>query len=140
MSTIKTWGIVLGALLLVACGPKEDQFIDAKTAADMQTKGSVLLDIRENDSYEELRIPNSLHIPYGRLALRLSELEAGKAKGIVVFDQSGVRAPMAWELLQKAGFPQVRILKGGLNEWKTAGLPVEKPQPPVTEEEVMPAE
>jgi 3-mercaptopyruvate sulfurtransferase SseA len=71
--------------------------------------------------------------------LRLSELEAGKAKGIVVFDQSGVRAPMAWELLQKAGFPQVRILKGGLNEWKTAGLPVEKPQPPVTEE-VMPAE
>ncbi len=140
MSTIKTWGIALGALLLAACGPTEDQFVDAKTAADMQAKGSVLLDIRESDSYEESRIPNSRHIPFGRLALRLNELEADKTKGIVVLDQSGIRAPRAWEVLQKAGFPQVRILKGGLNEWQAAKLPIEKPQPPVTEEEVMPAE
>jgi rhodanese-related sulfurtransferase len=67
-----------------------------------------------------------MSIPYGRLASRLAELEPYKAKPIMVIDHSGLRTPRALELLQKAGYAQVFVVKGGIAEWQAAGLPVEK--------------
>lgn len=125
MTGMNKYIVVLAALLLIGCGPKEDQFVDAKAAAALQSRGDLLLDIRETDGYKEFRIPNSTHIPFGRLKYRLDELAAYKDKAIVVIDYSGLRSPRAWELLKKAGFTQVSIVKGGAKEWKKAELPVE---------------
>jgi rhodanese-related sulfurtransferase len=117
--------VVLAALLLLGCGPKEDRFIDVKATAERQARGELLLDVREADDYKEFHIPNSLNIPFGRLEYRLTELAEYKGKPITVFDHSGLRAPRAWELLQKAGYTQVTILKGGIAEWRKAGLPLD---------------
>ncbi len=127
MTVIQKCIIALAALLLLGCGPKDDQFIDVKTAATRQAGGDLLLDIREADDYKEFHIPNSTNIPYGRLKLRLAELEPYKGKPILVIDHTVQRSPRAWELLKKSGFSQVLIVKGGLIEWKSAGLPIEKP-------------
>lgn len=125
MTGMKQYIVALAALVLIGCGPKEEQFVDAKAAAALQTRGELLLDIRESDGYKEFRIPNSTHIPFGRLKYRLDELAAYKDKAIVVIDYSGLRSPRAWELLKKSGFTQVSIVKGGAKEWIKAGLPVE---------------
>jgi rhodanese-related sulfurtransferase len=98
-----------------------------KAASERQARGELLLDIRENDDYMEFRIQNSMHIPYGRLASRLAELEPYKAKPIMVIDHGGMRSPRALEQLQKAGYTQVFVVEGGIAEWQAAGLPVEKP-------------
>lgn len=125
MTGIQGCIVALAALVLVGCGPKEDQFVDAKAAAERQGRGELLLDVREADDYKEFHIPNSTNIPFGRMASRLGELEAYKGKPIVVIDHSGLRSPRAWEQLQKAGFTQVTIVKGGIAEWRKAGLPIE---------------
>ena len=125
MTGMKKYIVALGALLLVGCGPQEDQFVDAKEAAALQTRGDLLLDIREPDGYKEFRIPNSTHIPFGYLKYRLNELAEYKDKTIVVTDYSGLRSPRAWEVLKKAGFAQVLIVRGGAKAWKEAGLPIE---------------
>ncbi|OHC90739.1 MAG: hypothetical protein A3J87_05170 [Sideroxydans sp. RIFOXYB12_FULL_59_6] len=121
---MKKYIVALAALVLVGCGPQEDQFVDAKAAAERQARGELILDVREDDGYKEFHIPNSTHIPFGRLRSRLAELDEYKGKPIVVIDHSGLRAPQAWEALQKAGFTQVTIVKGGIAEWKQAGLPI----------------
>ncbi|MDD2699769.1 MAG: rhodanese-like domain-containing protein [Sideroxydans sp.] len=122
---MKRYIVALAALVLIGCGPKEDQFVDAKAAAELQARGELVLDVREADDYKQFHIPDSTNIPYGRLQPRLSELDAYKGKPIVVIDHSGLRAPRAWEELQKSGFTQVTIVKGGIAEWKKAGLPLD---------------
>lgn len=126
MSLIQKTIVTLAALMLLGCGPTADQLIDVKAAAERQARGELLLDIREADDYKEFHAPNTTNIPLGRLALRLVELEPYKSKPIMVIDHAEQRAPRAMEILLKAGFSQVFVVKGGMAEWKKAGLPIEK--------------
>jgi rhodanese-related sulfurtransferase len=133
MTGIQKCVVALATLIMVGCGLTDEQLVDVKAAAERQARGELLLDVREADDYKEFHIPNSMNIPFGRLSLRLAELESYKGKPIMVIDHTGQRAPRAFEQLQKAGFSQVFVVKGGMVEWKAAGLPIEKldmrPQP-----------
>ncbi len=126
MNLIQKTIATIAALILLGCGPTAEQLIDVKAAAERQTRGELLLDIREADDYKEFHAPNTTNIPMGRLALRLAELELYKSKPIMVIDHAEQRAPRAFEVLQKAGFSQVVVVKGGMAEWKKSGLPIEK--------------
>jgi rhodanese-related sulfurtransferase len=126
MNSITKMIVTFAALILLGCGPTAEQLIEVKAAAERQARGELLLDIREADDYKEFHAPNTTNIPLGRLALRLAELEPYKSKPIMVIDHAEQRAPRAMEVLLKAGFSQVFVVKGGMAEWKKAGLPIEK--------------
>jgi rhodanese-related sulfurtransferase len=53
-------------------------------------------------------------------------LEKHKNKPIIVVCAMGMTARKAATQMLKAGFPQVTVLKGGMNAWTSAGLPVSK--------------
>ena len=55
-----------------------------------------------------------------------SSLEKHKDKPIIVVCAAGINATKVANQLLKAGFSQVNLLKGGMNAWTTAGLPVVK--------------
>ena len=74
-----------------------------------------LLDVREPHELAISAIPNSVNIPLGTLAARLSELDS--AEDMVVFCKAGTRSTRALELLVSAGFKKVKNLKGGINAW-----------------------
>lgn len=78
-----------------------------------------LLDVREPfEQYQSnIKYENSKLIPVGELAGRLKEIEAHKEKEIVCICRSGGRSGQACKLLEKQGFPNVKNLKGGINEW-----------------------
>ncbi|MGB7654474.1 MAG: rhodanese-like domain-containing protein, partial [Novosphingobium sp.] len=95
MNVILRTLIALIALLLLGCGPKDDQFIDVKTAAAKQAAGDLMVDVREADDYKEFHIPNSMNIPYGRMKLNLAELEPYKGKTIMLIDHAALRTPWA---------------------------------------------
>lgn len=133
MKVIPRTLIALTALLLLGCGPKDDQLIDVKTAAAKQAAGELLLDVREADDYKEFHAPNTVNIPFGRMKSRLAELETYRGKPIMVIDHAEQRAPRAWELLKKSGYSPVSVVRGGMAAWRDAGLPLEKldmQQPP----------
>jgi adenylyltransferase/sulfurtransferase len=81
----------------------------------LQGDSLVLLDVREPHELEISRLPDSINIPLGSLAARLSELDS--AREMVVFCKSGSRSLRALELLASAGFRKVKNLKGGINAW-----------------------
>ncbi|MBI4809429.1 MAG: rhodanese-like domain-containing protein [Nitrosomonadales bacterium] len=133
MTGIQKCIVALAVLVLAGCGPKAEQWVDVKAAAERQAQGELILDVREADDYKEFHIPTSMNMPFGRLSSQLAELEPYRNKTIMVIDHAEQRAPRALEQLQKAGFTRVLVVKGGMAEWKAAGLPIEKldmKQPP----------
>jgi len=130
MTVIQKSIVALAALILLGCGPKEEQLLEPRAASERLARGELLVDVREADDYLEFHIPNSKNMPLGRFATRLAELEPYRNKTIMLIDHSGMRAPRALEQLEKAGFAQVLVVKEGMVGWKAAGLSVEKMEMP----------
>ncbi len=78
----------------------------------------VLLDIREFHEHEEFNLGGKL-IPLATLMDAIPNLEAHKEEEIVVYCRSGQRSGVAQQLLQRAGFTNVRNLEGGVIAWAT---------------------
>jgi rhodanese-related sulfurtransferase len=83
-----------------------------------------LLDVREPAEYVEARVAGSTLIPLGQLATRVGELP--RDLPIVAICRSGNRSGVALQLLQRAGFTDVRNLAGGIIAWSRNGLPLER--------------
>jgi len=89
-------------------------------------RDAVILDVREDKEFATGHLPNAKHIPLGQLAARLKDVEKFKNKPIVVNCRSGARSATACGILRKNGFEEVYNLKGGINAWQQANMPVEK--------------
>ena len=90
--------------------------------------GVVVLDVRDPDEFAAGHIPGAMHIPYGHLMERLSELPRDRA--IAAVCSGGKRSGMAASLLQREGFDQViHVGHGGVGTWQRLGHPVESGPP-----------
>jgi rhodanese-related sulfurtransferase/DNA-binding transcriptional ArsR family regulator len=86
--------------------------------------GQVLvLDVRPEAEYAAGHIPGALSVPHDQLAARLAELPEGADIVAYCRGRYCVFAPDAVRLLRSRGF-SARPLRGGLPEWRLAGLPV----------------
>lgn len=74
-----------------------------------------LLDVREEVECQIAQLPGAHIIPLGQLPACLDELDP-EAQW-VVFCRTGVRSARAADVLIKAGFTNVRNLRGGINAW-----------------------
>lgn len=88
-----------------------------------------LIDVRLADEYLAGHIPGAATCPGGQLALMSETLIAVRDATIVTCCDGRVRATLAASLLKRMGYPDVRILDGGLAAWRSAGLAVESGGP-----------
>ena len=77
----------------------------------------VFIDVRESYEHEEFNLGARL-IPLGDFSDAIPTLENHKSDEIVVHCRSGARSGMAQQLLQAAGFSNVRNLEGGVMAWQ----------------------
>ena len=92
----------------------------------MNQGGSLVLDIREGDEYASGHLPRARHIPLSQLSKRVEEIGKFKDKPVLVTCRTGAKAAAAARLLKQAGFTKVLALRGGVDAWQQASLPVEK--------------
>lgn len=85
-----------------------------------------VIDIREAADYRKGHIVNASNIPESRLAEELPRLKLAKERPLIVCCASGLRAPQAAKQVRAAGFEKVHVLKGGIQGWQEAGLPLER--------------
>lgn len=96
-------------------------------ATRLLNQGSTLvLDVREPAEFAAGHLPKARNIPLKELQQRVQEIAKFKERAVLVTCRSGPRAGSALRLLKRAGFATVYQLKGGLNAWQQASLPVEK--------------
>jgi molybdopterin/thiamine biosynthesis adenylyltransferase/rhodanese-related sulfurtransferase len=86
-----------------------------------------LVDIREQDEFDEGYIPGATFIPRGFLELRIED-KVGKDEDVVVYCAGGTRSLLAGQTLKRMGYEKVRSMAGGFTKWKDAGNPWKKPQ------------
>jgi len=85
---------------------------------------ALVLDVRPPGDFKKGHILNALNLPQAKLGERLGELGKDTARPIVVYCALGGVAAQATHTLKKAGYTEVYPLKGGLNGWLSASLPV----------------
>jgi rhodanese-related sulfurtransferase len=87
-------------------------------------RNALVLDVRGPADFKKGHILNALNIPAGRLAERINEIAKFKDRPVLCYCALGTTAPQACGKLRELGFATVYSLKGGLNAWQGASLPV----------------
>jgi rhodanese-related sulfurtransferase len=77
----------------------------------------VLLDCRERDEYELVRIAAATLVPMSELPQRVGELDALRTAEVVVYCHHGVRSRRVANWLRSQGFARVQSLAGGIDRW-----------------------
>lgn len=119
-------GLVVSLLVLIFSELRRKAMglinIEATEAVRLINDGAAVVDIRSADAFARGHITNAKNIPQDELAAKRDTLN--KQKPLVAVCDAGVTTNRAVASLRKAGFENVYGLKGGMNGWTQAGLPV----------------
>ncbi len=96
--------------------------ISVEDAFDKYKAGTLLLDVRTSEEWEEYHIPDTKFIPLEELPQRINEVPQNES--IVVVCRSGNRSQAGRNFLIKAGYTQVVSMAGGLQSWRNMGYPI----------------
>jgi molybdopterin/thiamine biosynthesis adenylyltransferase/rhodanese-related sulfurtransferase len=100
---------------------------EAAEALD-QRPGTIVLDVREPDEYEQGALPNAVHLPRGHLESKIEGQVPNRETPIIIHCASGVRSAFAARTLQELGYTDVVSMAGGFNKWKDEGRPWAAPR------------
>ncbi len=96
--------------------------VDPLEARGLVSSGAaVLLDVREDDEWAAGHAPEAVHLPLSTADLADHKLTSSQL--VVVVCRSGRRSAMAVDRLRAAGRTACN-LRGGMQAWSLAGLPV----------------
>jgi molybdopterin/thiamine biosynthesis adenylyltransferase/rhodanese-related sulfurtransferase len=105
----------------------EIEEIDSPALAAALESGSppLVVDVREQDEWDEGHIPNAVHIPRGYLESRFERSAPDRETPIVVTCASGSRSAFAAKTLAELGYKHVSSHAPGYTGWKRDGFPTE---------------
>lgn len=107
----------------------EPNLLTAETRASLLTKARrgdiIVIDVRPADEYRAAHLPFARSMPLAELKQRVEELPRGKP--IVAYCRGPfcVLSDSAVALLRKRGY-RARKTTDGINEWMSAGFPIER--------------
>jgi sulfur-carrier protein adenylyltransferase/sulfurtransferase len=100
--------------------------IDATRARELVDAGEpVIVDVREQDEWDEGHIPGAVHIPRGHLESRIERAALDPSRQVLLYCSAGNRSAFAAKTLEELGYEDVVSLVGGFTDWKRNGFPIE---------------
>ena len=107
--------------------------IDEVTASDVLERlddadRPLLLDVREQDEWQEGHLPGAIHLERGNLESRVEALIPDRAREIVVYCAAGARSAFAAKSLTELGYTNVSSMIGGFTDWKRNGYAFTTPR------------
>jgi rhodanese-related sulfurtransferase len=93
--------------------------IDVHAVQAMLVAGDdfLLLDCREKDEHELVRIGGSTLLPMSEIQARAAELESHRQRRIVVHCHHGGRSLRVTQWLRGQGYAGVQNMTGGIDQW-----------------------
>ena len=98
--------------------------IEATDAVKLINNGAMVLDLRGADAFSRGHIVSARNMPHDELEAKISSLAQDKANPVVAVCENGISSTRSVNLLRQQGYESVYGLKGGMNGWSSAGLPV----------------
>jgi rhodanese-related sulfurtransferase len=93
---------------------------------NMKSPDVVVVDVRSPEEYAQGHVPGAINIPHNKIDEHTQVLAQLQGKQILLYCRSGRRAGLAEETLTGKGFENLYHLKGDMQGWQNANLPVEK--------------
>lgn len=87
---------------------------------------AVVVDVRSASDFKKSHLLNAKNVPLAGIEERSKEIARDKDTTILCYCAAGSVAPQARSKLNKQGYTNVHALKGGINAWQSAGMPVTK--------------
>ena len=87
-------------------------------------ESAIMLDIRNSAEFSDGHILNAINIPFSEFDKRSAELEKLRDHPVIICCKTGTSASLAVTALNKLGFEKTYRLKGGIEGWKHASLPL----------------
>ncbi len=92
------------------------------------SKGVVIVDVRDTEEFNEGHIAGAIHLPRSFLEMRAENLLKDRKVSSVVYCAGGVRSLLTAESRRRLGYSRVSSMAGGFGRWKNQGLPFVKPR------------
>jgi molybdopterin/thiamine biosynthesis adenylyltransferase/rhodanese-related sulfurtransferase len=100
--------------------------VDATQARELiDSGGPLVLDVREQNEWDEGHIPGAVHVPRGHLESRVERAAPDHSRPVLLYCSVGNRSAFAAKTLAELGYEDVVSLSGGFTDWKRNGFPVQ---------------
>jgi phage shock protein E len=83
-----------------------------------------IIDVRSPGEYKAGHIPGSVNMDLRTPVFFDSLRSMDKGKNYIIYCQAGIRSKRALEAMSRLGFKEACEIKGGINQWRTEGLPI----------------
>lgn len=92
----------------------------------MNHDNAVVLDVRKAEDFKNAHILNALSFPDTETQSRQQEIEKYKERPVITYCDNGITSTRTARALKTAGVSEIYCLKGGIQAWRTANLPLTK--------------
>ncbi len=100
------------------------QIAPAEALDFIDTISPFVLDVRNPDEFAAGHIEGAVLIPLGELNARIGELPQDLNTPMLVYCKVGIRGNFGLVYLKMLGYTNVRHIRGGIDAWTAAELPV----------------
>jgi len=90
------------------------------------TPNICIIDVREDNEWEEQHIPGAIHIPKDEITANIEAKVPELDRPIYLHCRGGVRSLYAANCLLDLGYKEVYSVEGGILEWARSGYPVKE--------------
>jgi len=90
----------------------------------MLNDGAVMLDIRTESDFSKGHILGARNIPADKIGEQLTKLEKFREEPLVLCCNTGNESVRTGRTLKLQGFKKIYCLRGGVQSWRTANLPL----------------
>ncbi len=97
----------------------------ASARHEVESDGALLVDVREPHEWDEAHVAGAKLVPLATVAERIEELAPDRSQRVILFCRVGNRSARAADSLHdELGYQNVASVAGGIEAWRSAGLPV----------------
>ena len=98
--------------------------LDPHDVVRLVNADAVIIDLRSADAFARGHIVNAKNIPQDELEAGSDKIDRLKSKPIIAVCDSGTSSKRAVAALRKSGVESVYDLRGGINAWTQANMPL----------------
>ncbi len=99
------------------------EMLDLEAAREEIANGAKLIDVREQNEWDESHIAEAVLVPQGELVERLDEVAPDTEERLLLHCRTDNRSSKMAAELASLGYDNVGVVEGGIVAWEAAGLP-----------------
>jgi molybdopterin/thiamine biosynthesis adenylyltransferase/rhodanese-related sulfurtransferase len=99
------------------------ELVSLDQAREEFAAGAKLIDVREQNEWDESHIEGAEHVPQGELLERIDELAPDRSERLLLHCRTDNRSVAMASELEGLGYENVAAVEGGIVAWEAAGLP-----------------